>query len=590
MFFCVFANAQIRVAASVNETVMEVGEEYYLTITVTGPPNDTFAPALPSMPNFNVYYGGLNIASAVDESGSYVPELHYNYRIIPRFPGKAEIGPVKIEYLGKEYTSEPININVYRTGEAAGKEPPKQAETKKAASSRPVVPRVSGQEKSAPDIPKQQSYDDVFLLAKTDKKEAYVGEQITLTTTFYSSYSLEGSSLYYAPAIEGFTKEEMDGDVGKTMLAGQEYLYNTVETALFGVSPGIGTVGPSRVEYTASKSRGMPKLDSLLGRILEPGSVKSVPLEIGIKPLPMQGRDKTFTGAVGEKYSITASLDRDNIEVGEAATLTLTVRGVGNLKMVSPPLIPEIEGFKSYEAAGNSNVAPVKGVVQGMKTFKTVLVATAPGEFTVPSIAFSFFSPTNEKYVKVNSEPLKIKVIPSTGGVDNVISYGGAAQGPSAKAYLTDINYIKQNAWVNKFNLLLFFNDLGRFNLIPVLIGAIILFIKMLSKSGLLDNPVIKAKAAVKGANDVETLSLAVTRFVKDKTGFSMGSMTTKNLVAALSSKYNVSALTLQTLEDVLNQLNAFRFAPAGTVNALEFDNVKQKTLQVLKNLEREIK
>src|SRR5205823_3959014 len=97
-----------------------------------------------------------------------------------------------------------------------------------------------------------------------------------------------------------------------------------------------------------------------------------------------------FKGAVGD-YSLNAQLDKQSTSVGQPVTLTLTVSGRGNLKSVPDLPIPSLTNFRTFDANAATNIEKKDGQVSGSKVFKTVLIPTASGELTIPSIPFAFF-------------------------------------------------------------------------------------------------------------------------------------------------------------------------------------------------------
>ena len=72
----------------------------------------------------------------------------------------------------------------------------------------------------------------------------------------------------------------------------------------------------------------------------------SRPLEIEVLPLP-GGRPENFTGFVGD-LGVTATLDRDSVQVSDAVTLTVVVAGSGNLRMLAEPEVEVPPGFEAF--------------------------------------------------------------------------------------------------------------------------------------------------------------------------------------------------------------------------------------------------
>lgn len=109
---------------------------------------------------------------------------------------------------------------------------------------------------------------------------------------------------------------------------------------------------------------------------------------IWIKPLPPCPAGSDFLGLVG-KWNVEFSLPAKKCKVGEAVTLTVTVRGTGSADSLTAPQL-EIPGFRAYspEVEKKSSSAVVK----------YVLIPTEQGNHEL-KLAFSTFDPIEGKYV-----------------------------------------------------------------------------------------------------------------------------------------------------------------------------------------------
>src|SRR4029079_19190381 len=103
-----------------------------------------------------------------------------------------------------------------------------------------------------------------------------------------------------------------------------------------------------------------------------PRRLKSEPLTIEAVALPREGQPSGFaTGNVGH-FPMEVAVDRTSVAVGDAVTLTLTVRGSGNLRNVVLPALPTLPGWKGYEP--KTSVALESGPVgQGNKTLEWLI-------------------------------------------------------------------------------------------------------------------------------------------------------------------------------------------------------------------------
>src|SRR5208282_2100323 len=119
--------------------------------------------------------------------------------------------------------------------------------------------------------------------------------------------------------------------------------------------------------------------------------LRTDPVSIHIKPLPLPQPDD-FKGSVGQ-YTLSAAMDKDNANVGQPLTLTVTVAGRGNIKSLPDMTLPPLINFRTFDANAATNIEKKDGQVQGSKVFKTVLIPTASGDLRVPPLSFVFFDP-----------------------------------------------------------------------------------------------------------------------------------------------------------------------------------------------------
>ena len=150
---------------------------------------------------------------------------------------------------------------------------------------------------------------------------------------------------------------------------------------------------------------------------------------ISIKPLPLKGRPKEFTGAVGQ-YRVRATAQPTTASVGDPITLIYEVTDESqyedaDLANLRPPALrdlPALEGFRIPDD-------PTTGIVDGRtKIFTETLRPTDPNITEIPSIPFVAFNPELGNYVTVRSKPIPIAVSPSeTLNLDSVMPFSGEA-------------------------------------------------------------------------------------------------------------------------------------------------------------------
>lgn len=88
------------------------------------------------------------------------------------------------------------------------------------------------------------------------------------------------------------------------------------------------------------------------------------------------------------EIEFTATVDRNQVQVGEQLTLTLTVSGgVGTLPT---PKLPELPNFSTYSAGRSSNISIINGKISASTSFNYILVPNNEGTYTIPSLKLNY--------------------------------------------------------------------------------------------------------------------------------------------------------------------------------------------------------
>lgn len=133
------------------------------------------------------------------------------------------------------------------------------------------------------------------------------------------------------------------------------------------------------------------------------------PIKITVKPLPEEGKPDNFSGMVGN-YSFKADLDKTNLKVGEAMTMTLTIKGDGTPGTITDPKLPEFGDFRAVPPENNITKKVSGQKVITTKTTNIFLYPKKKGEFTIPEISYSWFNPAKKKYETATAGPWNIVV------------------------------------------------------------------------------------------------------------------------------------------------------------------------------------
>lgn len=236
--------------------------------------------------------------------------------------------------------------------------------------------------------------DPAFVDVQVNKKNIYVGEPIEVSYTIYNR--LNGSSAYISklPQLKGFYSKDYDiprNPQGKRSIVGNHYYtsYLVKKTVLYPTQSGTLVIDP--LEFTLELHSGDKR------------KFNSKPIQINVKSLPPA--PENFKGAVGD-FSVIASIDKSQISTDDIATLRFTVKGAGNLDLIQAPEILLPDNVHSSAAT----VEALSTQPSNEKTFLFKLNVDEAGLYTIPAIAFTYFSPGSNSYINLMSEPLQLEV------------------------------------------------------------------------------------------------------------------------------------------------------------------------------------
>jgi hypothetical protein len=317
---------EIEIELSLDRNKIGMNETATLTVIVTGSGQQQLPePKLPPLPQFQIFSAGSSTSLQII-NGVMSSSVKYNYILSPKKEGTFPIRSATMLVNGKRYVSNELNITIVKTAEDA--------------SGPGTGDKLDGDGKAK----------DMFLTAEVDKKTAYVDEQVTLYVRFHKAIKTLSSPDYFPPQTPGFWTNDIPPQKQYyQVINGRRYLVNELRTALFPTKPGNLSISPARVTVTVPDRSRRRSRDpfSFFDGVFEQGKrveLKSKPLTVKVKPLPLEGKTDNFSGGVGS-YRISATVDKTEVEVNEAITLTVKISGRGNVKSIPEPSLPTMDGF-----------------------------------------------------------------------------------------------------------------------------------------------------------------------------------------------------------------------------------------------------
>jgi oxygen tolerance protein BatD len=252
----------------------------------------------------------------------------------------------------------------------------------------------------------------VFLRAEVAPERPVVGEETLYTMALYTRDDVNAVNPRSLPTFKGFWVKDIPRpqnlptemvDVGGARY-GRVVLF---KKALFPLRPGPHPIEPAAVDVMV---RILER--SFFGPALEhPEEVqlKTRGLIVDVQPLPPPPAG--FRGAVG-RMALSARLTPRQVRVGEAAALTLTLAGEGNLQGVTAPALPPTPGLKVLPPQQEGSERLAGNAVRGERSWTYAVIPERAGSYRLAAPGIPFFDPTARVYRVAGAPPLALTVAP----------------------------------------------------------------------------------------------------------------------------------------------------------------------------------
>lgn len=515
------------VTVNVSKKKMAVNENLTVEIATSLPlDQDHFAG--PAFGDF-VILSGPNfmrsmIANYVNGQGRTEQKTTITYLVQPKKEGTLYIEPAMVSSKGKKYQTQRIAIEVG-----------------KAIEGQQTAQRMSN--------PSTSARENIHLVAEVSDRNPYMGEPFTIAYKLYFRMNIGRLSVNQIPKFDTFwTQAYTESDIPENKMENRGYyrdeLYNVVtyhKVLLIPQKEGRQTIQPLSLSMLTEVGTG--QYDYWGDEITRTAqySVSSQPIEISVRPLPVQGRPENFSGGVGQ-FTMKTALSKSEVNAGESVTLTIDVQGAGNIsqiRMPEPTFPAEIE---RYDPKLQTSTSLAATGLRGSLNEQFVLIPRVKGEYKIPEIEFSYFDPDAGKYVTLHSEEMTLKV----SGED--IANQSAAQRPGPKAaektnvnYLsTDIGFIRLNTDLKPASYQPFYDRFWYMLLfiLPLALIPLLLLKRLYEASVDRNSPQAKAKKAGHAAR----LRLSKAKKALDRKDYqAFYSETEKALYSFISDKLKLS-------------------------------------------------
>ncbi len=571
----------VKVEAYVSDKSPCVGANLDFTVSISGDFSRYSPVDMPAINGFQIYGRGTS-QSMNFINGRMSNTVEMNYMLIPLKEGDFTIPSLTVIVDGKGYQTDSISISVKKCVSSPMRGQPSYS----GGPGRRPVQYNSGNS----NLP-LSSQGETFATVNFSKKRVCEGEPIIVTYTIYTRKHVTFKGFNRQPDFSGFVKKDIASDrplqtkhvyVGsKEYVAAQVYkfLLLPIKAGEFKIDPGSLLVG---VEKRGKEMFGdffdVFNFDDFFPTEV-PYELPLPKYDIEVAALPKS--PDNFSGAVGE-FSISASLDKDKVKAGEAATLKVQITGKGNLSAVDSLNMPEIKDSRVYQSSLKDAQSIEGDKVISSKQFEFIIIPNKQGRLEIPSIDFVYFSPEERQYKKVSTKPLFIDVSGNSlpaGPSDSRLSGNmpfSVLPVREERNFKQDIAYIKDNASVDAFS----FNFVLKVIIVNLVFLAALLLYLYFEKIAFLHRTdsmfrrkshamqsfmrtFEKAKGLVEkdAQSALDLASNALLTFIADKAHLPRGKVSAESLPRVLSEKYKLNDNEIERITNLLSVLSSIRFA-----------------------------
>ena len=460
----------VEVTATVDRNQLGPDDTFTFTVTVSSSEDVAVSqPTLPPINDFEILNEWHSQESHAVFEGSrkgvrrkIIQSTKYNFMLQPKREGTLSIGGVEVVIDGHSHVTRPIQIKVAAglggsQSQGGGQNPGGQNQLPNSGVQMPQgfsndddqddlfsqllrrgmgmgadPTELQGGSRTLPINPN----DAFFVQVDTDKTEAYVGEQVTVSFYLYTRGNIRDLDTLKYPSLRGFWKEDIE--IATHLNFSNEVVngipYKKALLAAFALFP--IKEGPATIDSYMAKCTVLPGFDNFG----TPGSGQaftytktSLPVKINVKPLPKEGQPADFSGAVGD-FQVSSSVEDHNIVSNQPFKFKVRFEGKGNAKLIELPPFQPPEGVEQYDIQKDSKFFRTG---TSYKDFTIQLIPRREGEFVIPAISVAIFDPSRKAYVQKTTEPVRVLVSAGTGpqaGGQMMKDGGGTGGGTGAQA------------------------------------------------------------------------------------------------------------------------------------------------------------
>lgn len=436
-----YAQKSIRVEAP---EVVGLDEQFNVTFIIEGegkPSSFSWSQGSDFRLVWGPQQGSSTSIQIINGKRSKSSQYTYTYVLSPLKAGKFRLPSASATVGGSSLTSTAEEIEVVA-----------DAASSSSSAGQSSGSRGSGQSVPAGDVPSG----DLFLRLSLSKTDVVVGEPVTATLKLYQRVDIAGFEDARFPSFDGFWSQETASPSNiqfKRETLGDKIYEAAVIRGYVLIPQKAGDLQIDPAELVCLVNlRTQRQSTSIFDDFFDMGyktvrkRISTPVVKVHVRSLPA-GAPASFGGGVGS-FSIDARLSADTLSAHDAASLTVTVSGKGNVSLLEAPKVrfhPDMEVY-DVKSAGGSDKS--RGGTSGSKVFEFPFIPRSAGDFTIDPIEYSYYDVDGGRYVTLRTPPISYHVKKGK-PVSGSSSSSGTLQGVERKSVRNlgeDIRYIDTKA------------------------------------------------------------------------------------------------------------------------------------------------
>ena len=397
-----YAADGVEFKASAPDRVI-AGKPFQLTYSVNQPAKDLRAPEFADFDYIaGPYTSQSSSTSFVNGKRTSSFTLTYTYTLKADKEGTYTIPPATIKVDGEQFTSNGVRITVLPPDKVSA---PTSSNNQSGTTQQRETSNVTAE--------------NIFIRTLVTKTKVHEQESILLTYKLYFAGVdvAQFTNNTRLPEFKGFLKQDLE--IGEIQTELEHYNGRNYQTAvlyrtlLFPQRSGDITIDPAVFEAQL-RVQNRAQVRSIFDDFFNSYTTVTKPLEasgvtIHVESLPA-GKPMGFSGGVGQ-FSINSKISQTELQTNEAFTLTVTIQGSGNMKLLKAPSIDWPEGFEVFDPKVTNNFKSSTKGISGTKVLEYVVIPRASGVYTIPPIKYSYYDTTEDAYRTLQTPEYTLNIV-----------------------------------------------------------------------------------------------------------------------------------------------------------------------------------